>query len=120
MAVVSSLQTSASHLVIHVPLHVCVHSFTFDEQVMVHWLSPQFCILAHLMSNSSRTCYESLGGGGGGRSTHSYGLYGDVPLDGVWFLFPPALSRVYNLKLVWPNQGLTANQGVAARLSSSI
>ena len=28
----------------HVPLHVCVHSFTLDEQIMLQRLSPQCCV----------------------------------------------------------------------------
>ncbi len=41
-----------------------------------------------------------------GGGTPLYGLYGDVPLDRVWFFTPPVLNRVYNFKLLCPKQGL--------------
>ena len=41
-------------------------------------------------------------GGGGGGVTPLYGLYGDVPLDRVWFFCLSALNRVYNFKRVCP------------------
>ena len=45
-------------------------------------------------------------GGGGGGGTPLYGLYGDVPLDRVWFLASSALNRVYNFMQTCPKQGL--------------
>ena len=48
--------------------------------------------------------FEPGGWGSGGNLP--YDLYGDVQLDRVWFFTPPALNKVYNFKLVWPNQGL--------------
>ena len=44
--------------------------------------------------------------GGGGGGTPLYGLYGDVPLDRVWFLASSALNRVYNFMRTCPRQGL--------------
>ena len=41
-------------------------------------------------------CLEPGGGGGG---TTLFGLYGDVPLDRVWFFGLAVLNRVYNLTL---------------------
>ena len=43
----------------------------------------------------------SRGGGG----TPSFGLYGDVPLDRVWFFGSAVLNRVYNLTCLCPKQG---------------
>ena len=45
----------------------------------------------------------SARGGGGG--TPLYGLYGDVPLDRVWFLASSVLNRVYNFMRTCPRQG---------------
>ena len=47
---------------------------------------------------------ENPGGGGGG--TPLYGLYGDVPLDRVWFLASSVLNRVYNFMRTCPKQGM--------------
>ena len=33
---------------------------------------------------------------GGGHSLPLYNLYGDVPLDRVWFFYLSVLNRVYN------------------------
>ena len=38
--------------------------------------------------------------------TPLYGLYGDVPLDRVWFLASSALNRLYNFMQTCPRQGL--------------
>ena len=46
---------------------------------------------------------EKVPGGGG---TPLYGLYGDVPLDRVWFLASSVLNRVYNFMRTCPRQGL--------------
>lgn len=46
-----------------------------------------------------------LGPGGGG-GTPLYELYGDVPLDRVWFFGLSALNRVYNFKRVCPGSVL--------------
>ena len=45
-------------------------------------------------------------GGGGGGSTPFYGLYGDVPLDRVWFFGLSVLNRVYSFMQTCPRQGL--------------
>ena len=42
----------------------------------------------------------------GGGGTPLYGLYGDVPLDRVWFLASSVLNRVYNFMRTCPRQGL--------------
>ena len=41
---------------------------------------------------------------GGGGGTPLFGLYGDVPLDRVWFSGLAVLNRVYNLTCFSPNQ----------------
>ena len=43
---------------------------------------------------------------GGGGGTPLYGLYGDVPLDRVWFLASSVLNRVYNFMRTCPKQGM--------------
>ena len=43
---------------------------------------------------------------GGGGSTPLFGLYGDVPLDRVWFFGLAVLNRVYNLTCLCPKQGM--------------
>ena len=45
-----------------------------------------------------------MGGGGGG--TPLFGLYGDVPLDRVWFFGLAVLNRVCNLACLCPKQGI--------------
>ena len=45
---------------------------------------------------------ECPGGGGG---TPLLRLYGDVPLDRVWFFGLTVLNRVYNLTYLCPEQG---------------
>ena len=42
---------------------------------------------------------------GGGVGTPLFGLYGDVPLDRVWFFGLAVLNRVYNLTYLCPKQG---------------
>ena len=44
---------------------------------------------------------EPEGGGG----TPLFGLYGDVPLDRVWFFGFTVLNRVYNLTWLCPKEG---------------
>ena len=46
--------------------------------------------------------FDSRGGGG----TSLLGLYGDVPLDRVWFFGLVVLSGVYNLTCFCPKQGI--------------
>ena len=46
--------------------------------------------------------YTGEGVGGG---TSLFGLYGDVPLDRVWFFGLAVLNRVYNLTCLCPKQG---------------
>ena len=46
----------------------------------------------------------SLSGVGGGGGTSLFGLYGDVPLDRVWFFGLAVLNRVYNLTCLCPKQ----------------
>jgi len=41
----------------------------------------------------------------GGGSTPLFGLYGDVPLDRVWFFGLAVLNRVYNLTCLCLKQG---------------
>ena len=41
-------------------------------------------------------------GGGGGGGTPLFGLYGDVPLDRIWFFGLAVLNRVYNLTCLCP------------------
>ena len=41
-----------------------------------------------------------------GEGTPLYGLYGDVPLDRVWFLASSALNRIYNFMRTCPKQGM--------------
>ena len=47
----------------------------------------------HLRTVNQSVLSQELGGGGG---TPLYFLYGDVPLDRVWFSGIPVLNRVYN------------------------
>lgn len=42
---------------------------------------------------------------GGGGGTPLLGLYGNVPLDRVWFFGLAVLNRVYNLTCLCPKQG---------------
>ena len=42
--------------------------------------------------------------GGGGGGTPLFGLYGDVPLDRVWFFGLAVLNRVYNLTCLCPKR----------------
>ena len=53
--------------------------------------------------------WKFLGAGlypeGGGGITPLLGLYGDVPLDRVWFFGLAVLNRVYNLTCFCPKQG---------------
>ena len=46
----------------------------------------------------------SMAPGGGGGGTTLFGLYGDVPLDRVWFFGLAVLNRVYNLTCLCPKQ----------------
>ena len=48
----------------------------------------------------SLACYEVSRGGG----TSLFGLYGDVPLDRVWFFGLTVLNRVYNLTCICPKR----------------
>ena len=41
----------------------------------------------------------------GGGDTPLFGLYGDVPLDRVWFFGLAVLNRVYNLTCLCPKEG---------------
>ena len=43
---------------------------------------------------------------GGGGGTPLFGLYGDMPLDRVWFFGLAVLNRVYNLTCLCPKQGM--------------
>ena len=45
-------------------------------------------------------------GRGEGRETPLFGLYGDMPLDWVWFFGLAVLDRVYNLTCLCPKQGM--------------
>ena len=45
-------------------------------------------------------CWGDARGGG----TPLFGLYGDVPLDRVWFFGLAVLNRVYNLTFLCPKQ----------------
>ena len=58
------------------------------------------CVVA---KNNEAVEAEGLMPGGG---TPLYGLYGDVPLDRVWFLASSVLNRVYNFMQTCPRQGL--------------
>ena len=40
-----------------------------------------------------------------GGGTPLFGLYGDVPLDRVWFFGLAVLNRVYNLTCLCPKEG---------------
>ena len=40
-----------------------------------------------------------------GGGTPLFGLYGDVPLDRVWFFGLAVLNRLYNLTCLCPKQG---------------
>ena len=42
----------------------------------------------------------------GGGGTPLFGLYGDVPLDKVWFFGLAVLNMVYNLTCLCPKQGM--------------
>ena len=55
-----------------------------------------------LTRDTQRTQNRSTGGGGGGGVTTLLGLYGDVPLDRVWFFGLAVLNRVYNLTCLCP------------------
>ena len=50
---------------------------------------------------SSALCVGCPGGGG---VTPLFGLYGDVPLDRVWFFGLAVLNRVYNLTCLCPKR----------------
>ena len=45
------------------------------------------------------------------KSTPLFGLFGDVPLDRVWFFGLPVLNRVYNLTCLCPKQGQLSYTG---------
>ena len=47
--------------------------------------------------------YSAPAGGGGGGGTPLFGLYGDVPLDRVWFF---ELAVLNNLTCLCPKQGI--------------
>ena len=56
--------------------------------------------------------WEEPSGGG----TPLFGLYGDVPLDRVWFFGLAVLNRVYNLTCLCPKQVKTCpEQGMVLR-----
>ena len=44
------------------------------------------------------------GWGGGEVGTPLFGLYGDMPLDRVWFISLSVLNRVYNSTCLFPKQ----------------
>ena len=50
------------------------------------------------------TTIVELWPGGGGGGTPLFGLYGDVPLDRVWFFGLAVLNRVCNLTCLCPKQ----------------
>ena len=52
-------------------------------------------VYLEVTSGSLEYMWTTRGGGGGG-GTPLYLLYGDVPLDRVWFSGIPVLNRVYN------------------------
>ena len=53
---------------------------------------------------------------GGGGGTPLFGLYGDVPLDRVWFFGLAVLNRVYNLTCLCLNGFKTCpKQGMVLR-----
>ena len=55
-------------------------------------------------------------GVGGGEGTPLFGLYGDVPLDRVWFFGLAVLNRVYNSTCLCPKQVRTCpKQGMVLR-----
>ena len=59
-----------------------------------------------IKANQNRPCLARqivTGDRRGGGGTSLYGLYGDVPLDRVWFT---VLNRVYNFPRVCPKQGI--------------
>ena len=83
-------------------------SVTSSELVMITW-GVIFSTFNHTLHEISTK--NNLGGGGGG--TPLYGLYGDVPLDRVWFLTSLSqtgsiisresiLKRVYNFVCACP------------------
>ena len=53
-----------------------------------------------------------LGPGRGG-GTPLFGLYGDVPLDRVWFFGLAVLNRVLNLTCLCSKTLITQNAGIA-------
>ena len=64
------------------------------------------CLNVHLAS-----LIDAPGGG-----TPLFGLYGDVPLDRVWFFGLAVLNRVYNLTCLCPKQVKTClKQGMVLR-----
>ena len=66
------------------------------------------------MCSSKQHCEWPGGGGGGG--TPLFGLYGDVPLDRVWFFGLAVLNRVYNLTCFSLDQVKTCpKQGMVLR-----
>ena len=57
-------------------------------------------MLSHISATLCTTQQlDTLGGGGGEGGTPIFFLYGDVPMDRVWYSEIPILNRVYNLPI---------------------
>ncbi len=100
--------------------------FVFDAEWPSHLMLKRVSV-KRLAFNTVIFCFQSETGifrrvvqfpGGGG--TPLYGLYGDVPLDRVWFLTPPALLTGYIISSssVLNRAWSCPRQGMDARLSS--
>ena len=53
---------------------------------------------------TQQTCIQTAKQPRGGGGTSLFGLYGDVPLDRVWFFCLAVLNRVYNLTCLCPKR----------------
>ena len=53
-----------------------------------------------------REIFEEMFHSSPGGDTPLFGLYGDVPLDRVWFFGLAVLNRVYNLTCLCAKQGM--------------
>ena len=70
--------------------------FTLKEEVNLY--------LGQLPVKTNLVIAKGLTNAPGGGGTPLFGLYGDVPLDRVWFFGLAVLNRVYNLTCLCPKR----------------